>query len=147
MTEDAKKLISVPLAPEALTISAIYTLLDARARDYRTILLSLVAAIVALLVASVNSIATCKPQTLDAIGKCETIWVPKLYAIIILALVLVAVWIWTQVNTVKKYAENLRINYITNGKSVPAVDSGLIKWTPPEKPYEPYKQDASRSET
>ena len=147
MTENTTKLVSIPLSPEPLTVSAIYTLLDGRARDYRTILLSLLAAIVALVVASVNSIATCKPQTLDAIRKCETIWVPQFYAIIILALAGVAIWIWTQVNTVKKYAEDLRIHYITNSKSVPPVDSGLIKWTPPEKPYEKYKQDSSRSDT
>lgn len=101
---------------EKFTPSQIYTLYDARARDYRTILLGIVAACLTLLVAGVNSLGSDKP------------WWVQLSFFVILAIVGSVGYfkVAPEIAEVRRRAEHIRMNYCRNRDMVPVIDSNLV---------------------
>ncbi len=93
----------------------IYFLLDARARDYRTILIAIMAAMVVLFVQTVNS----------AQGGC---WIASIsYILMMVFLFCIArCSIAPEVNKVITEANYIRVNYVENRNAVPMIDTLLL---------------------
>lgn len=117
---------SVETAAKPLDSSQIYTLLDNRARDYRTILLGLMAAIIALTIAAANASVPCMDPKYSEIWKCPSWRVPALYLGILIFLAAIAIFkVGREVRMVKRRAEYVRLKFITNFDDVPSID-GLL---------------------
>lgn len=101
---------------EKFTAFQIYSLHDARARDYRTILLGIMAACLALVVAGMNSLGSEKPW-----------WVQT--GFFVLAAILGSVGrfkIVTEIAEVRRRGEHIRMTYCKNRDAVPPIDSNLV---------------------
>jgi hypothetical protein len=125
-THIERDIVSAPTEPKALDPSQIYTLLDNRARDYRTILLGFMAGIIALTIATLNAAAPCLDSKYEHFYDCPTWKVPSFYLSLVIGLALVAIFkIGREVATVKNRAEYVRQKFIINADDVPVID-GLL---------------------
>lgn len=107
-----------PTKPKALEPTQIYTLLDARARDWRQIMIAGLAAIVASVIAAINSLHP-GMTLLDSIKSVG------LFAIAIAIACLIFFKIRPEVRETITRAEFIRANYIPNWDKVPPVDGFL----------------------
>lgn len=116
---------------KALEPHQIYTLLDARARDYRTILLGIMAGCIALFIAMMNSAAPCLDGTkVEKFKNCVTVGVPFTFLAMIAIIAFIAlVWVLPEIWLTKRRAEFVRLSYIPNAKDVPTVDGFLPNYT------------------
>ena len=120
-----------PTIAKALEPHQIYTLLDARARDYRTILLGMMAGCIALFIAMMNSAAPCLDGSkVEKFKDCVTVGVPFTFLIVIVVIASAAViWVLPEIWLTKRRAEFVRLTYIPNAKDVPTVDGFLPNYT------------------
>ena len=119
-----------PTEEKSLDVSQIYTLLDNRARDYRTILLGLLAGMIALTIAAGNASVPCMDPKFVRFSDCPSWRVPTLYLSIGIALALLAIFkIGREVRMVKKRAEYVRRKFIYNADDVPNIDGLLPRTT------------------
>lgn len=130
-----------PTTSKELDPSQIYTLLDNRARDFRAILLGLLAGCIALTVASANAAVPCMDAKYDHFTDCNSYWVPLLYLAILCVLAITAIFVvGPEVGRVRKRGEYIRKKYILNRDDVPIID-GLL---PRSTQLEDYNEDERR---
>lgn len=98
--------------PETLKPQQLYTLLDARTRDWRQILLAMTAATVAMIVAAINA--------MDGVKPC---WIPIVFFVIAAIIFAIGVFfVLPEVQETRRRADVIRTYYIRNWDKVPPVD-------------------------
>ncbi|WP_267381269.1 hypothetical protein [Sphingomonas sp. GC_Shp_6] len=131
--EIAKPKYTAATERQCLSPQQIYTLLDSRARDWRQILLAMLAACVALVVAAVNAMDFVKP-----------LWIPLIFGGIAIVIFLIAIFlVLPEIQETRRRAEIILTYYITNWDKVPPVDGAI----PKRLSKTPWRDDISRSET
>ena len=112
---------------EALTAFQIYSLYDARARDYRTIALGLIAAMVALTIAAGNAVVPCFAKQGDWLwSECPNRNLSLYYLLIAAVFGIIALaWPARQVKIVRRKSAHIWDQHITNKYLVPPIDENL----------------------